>query len=115
MLSIGLITNEIFRRVEPNGRTMAEFLKDEFPELDLYSGIEDSRILDRIHNMRVVPSGLEDIFHLKAEKLKVPPTETLPNTPERLQRLNDGFTIKDIEIRPEYFLGMFNSEQFRRA
>ena len=42
MFSIGLITNEIFRRVEPHGRTMAEYLKQEFPGLDVYSAIKDT-------------------------------------------------------------------------
>jgi len=33
------ISNEIFRRVEPKGRTMVEFLREEFPDLDVYNGI----------------------------------------------------------------------------
>jgi len=32
------IVNEIFRRVEPKGRTLGEFLRQEFPGIDVYNG-----------------------------------------------------------------------------
>jgi len=36
-----ILANEIFRRVEPSGRTMAEYLREEFPDVGVYSGIAD--------------------------------------------------------------------------
>jgi len=44
-----LVLNEIFRRVEPSGRTMAEFLRDEFPDIDVRAGMtsdEQEQVVD---------------------------------------------------------------------
>lgn len=51
-LSRGLLMNEVFRRVEPYGRTMGEFLKEEFPEVDVFSGVEDKNLYNRIEDLR---------------------------------------------------------------
>ena len=42
-----IITNEIFRRVEPMGRTLGEYIHDFFPEMDIHLGIKDPKILNR--------------------------------------------------------------------
>ena len=39
-LTRAFIINEIFRRVEPEGRTLAEYLLYQFPEIDAFSGIQ---------------------------------------------------------------------------
>ena len=46
------ISNEIFRRVEPKGRTMVEFLREEFPDLDVYNGIQDPNVMSRVQDLR---------------------------------------------------------------
>jgi len=46
------ISNEIFRRVEPQGRTMAEFLRETWPGLGVYSGINDEDVLNRVQDLR---------------------------------------------------------------
>ena len=35
------LTNEIFRRVEPSGMTMAEYMLLKFPSISVYNGIQD--------------------------------------------------------------------------
>ena len=45
------ISNEIFRRVEPKGRTMAEYLREEFPEVDVFSGLKPAE-QDRVQDLR---------------------------------------------------------------
>ena len=53
-----LILNEIFRRVEPQGRTMAEFLRDEFPGVGVYSGIQDQSVMNRVQDLKEMPEGV---------------------------------------------------------
>ena len=49
-----LITNEIFRRVEPSGKTMGEYLKEEFEtDFDIHIGVA-KKDENRMHEMRNV-------------------------------------------------------------
>jgi len=40
-LTKDLISNEIFRRVESKGRTFGEYLREEFPDCNVNTGIVD--------------------------------------------------------------------------
>lgn len=43
-----LISNEIFRRVEPKGRTMGEFLREEFPDLNMHIGVDENSEAEKL-------------------------------------------------------------------
>lgn len=49
------VTNEIFRRVEPKGRTMGEYLREELGEFDIHVGLRREEDFERIEPMRDVP------------------------------------------------------------
>lgn len=66
-MSRELLANEIFRRVESKGRTMAEYLRQEFPDIDVYSGIpEDDKLQSRFQDLR--PNGKETDAYYKSIK-----------------------------------------------
>jgi hypothetical protein len=48
-----MITNEVFRRVEPSGRTMGEYLEQEFAEVDVHTRVLKSNkaVYDRIADL----------------------------------------------------------------
>ena len=48
----GLLINEIFRRVEPEGRTMSEYFRDEFSDIDIYAGAHKMDAGDRVKDIR---------------------------------------------------------------
>ena len=46
------ITNEIFRRVEPQGRTMGEYLRDHQQMFgDVYIGLRDPKVFDKVEDL----------------------------------------------------------------
>ena len=50
------ITNEIFRRVEPNGRTMGEYLRDDQKTFgDIYIGLRDPKLFEQVEELVGVP------------------------------------------------------------
>lgn len=51
------VTNEIFRRVEPKGRTMGEYLREELGEFDVHIGLRREQDFERIEPITVVPLG----------------------------------------------------------
>jgi len=57
-LNIDWITNEIFRRVEPEGRTMGEYWREEVQsqlDLDIFFNMDDEEVL-RCHDAVFHPS-----------------------------------------------------------
>ena len=57
----GWIANEVFRRVEPQGRTMGEFLRAEISEplgVDVYIGLKDEE-LDRVNPVQMLGFGYQ--------------------------------------------------------
>lgn len=57
----GWIANEVFRRVEPNGRTMGEFLRTEISEplgIDVYIGLKDEE-LERVNSVHMLGLGYQ--------------------------------------------------------
>lgn len=53
MVTRDMITNEIFRRVEPKGRTFGEYLWEEFPGVDVHGSIHSDDVYNRINTIRV--------------------------------------------------------------
>jgi hypothetical protein len=50
------IINEIFRRVEPNGRTMGEYVRaDQKVFGDIYIGLREQELFDRVEELVGVP------------------------------------------------------------
>ena len=62
---------------------MAEYLVAEFPGLGAYTGIQDADVLNRVHAIRQVPDGLEDIFKLENQEPEAPKTEMVEDSEER--------------------------------
>lgn len=60
----GLILNEIFRRIEPSGRTMGEYLAEELhPKgIDLHIGVKNAKDLARCVNLVPINSQLKDLL-----------------------------------------------------
>ena len=89
---------------------MAEYLLAEFPGLDVYSGIQQPHIYNRVYDMRFSDGGWWDIFHLYEENPKLPDVELVPVTPEREARSSNGWLWK-------WFHGWwsYNTEEWRRA
>lgn len=54
-LTRDLVSNEIFRRVEPQGRTMGEYMRDEWPDINAYIGVRDPSVMDRVQQMVPTP------------------------------------------------------------
>jgi len=54
------IANEIFYRV--TGKTMGEFLREEFPEINVHSGIESEEHFLNFSDLSCNPSGVRDMF-----------------------------------------------------
>ncbi|MEX1665299.1 serine hydrolase domain-containing protein [Zhongshania arctica] len=55
-LTRGWVANEVFRRVEPSGRTMGEFLRQEIStpfDADVYIGLQETE-LQRVSNVKVL-------------------------------------------------------------
>lgn len=58
-----ILTNEIFRRVEPRGRTMGEYLREEFAmDFDIHIGVT-KKDEQRLYDMRNVSmfKGIKDM------------------------------------------------------
>ncbi len=56
VFSKDLITNEIFRRVEPQGRTMGEYFREELMtqlDIDLFINMEEEE-MSRVHDVKVL-------------------------------------------------------------
>ena len=51
------VTNEIFRRVEPQGRTMGQYLREELSDYDVILGLREEKDFERIEPFTVVPLG----------------------------------------------------------
>ena len=67
----GWIANELFRRVEPEGRTMGEFIRSEISkklEADIYIGLTDAEI-ERINPVKAVGAGFQFLEGLKPSLL----------------------------------------------
>ena len=65
----GSLANELFRRVEPKGRTMAEYLRQEFPDVGVFSGIQEESILNREQFIRSNGKGPEEYYDSLMSKL----------------------------------------------
>ena len=68
-MSKDFLTNEIFRRVDPQGRTMSEYLKEEFPELDVYSGLQDESLLARVRDLNIASNSARDFYRGSKERM----------------------------------------------
>lgn len=48
---------------------MSEYLRDEFPDIDVYSGIDDNSILDRVRDIRTTGPGTFEASHIYDEEM----------------------------------------------
>ena len=126
-LTRGWVLNEIFRRVEPTGRTVGEYLRDEISckfGFDLFIGTEDPE-LGRVQDLRrwkvgkvaresVRPSVLGgrvdpsvmDMYKL-ARRLRRKKKESSANRPPPTEDLD--------KVKANEFIPMFNQEIVRRG
>ncbi|MEM9623726.1 MAG: serine hydrolase domain-containing protein [Pseudomonadota bacterium] len=104
----GWIANEVFRRVEPDGRTMGQFLRDEVStplQADVYINLlEDD--LPRINDVHMLGFGYQFWQGLVPKRLGRKMELNLAQTIAKLARLRAGFANRTTAKAPVPIAGM---------
>ena len=85
----GFIANEIFRRIEPQGRTMGEYLREEISQplaADVYLGLQDAEI-ERHSKVAMLGFGYQFLQGLIPRALGRRVELNLPQTLSKLSRM----------------------------
>ncbi len=88
----GWIANEVFRRVEPQGRTMGQFLRDEVSsvfDIDVHIGLQDAE-LERMSDVVMLGFGYQFVQGLVPRRLGRKTELNLAQTSAKLWRLLKG-------------------------
>ena len=63
------IANEIFRRVEPQKRTMGEYLSQELPDIDIHIGLHDQEAQDRVVDLKNMSGFVRDLYTSSSSRI----------------------------------------------
>ena len=118
----GFIANEIFRRIEPQGRTMGEYLREEISQplaADVYLGLQDTEI-ERHSNVAMLGFGYQFLQGLVPRVLGRRVELNLPQTLSKLARMRSGMRQRSTPKAPAPIEGMkqlsvFDSEGVTRG
>ena len=104
----GWIANEVFRRVEPTGRTMGEFLREEIStplNIDVFIGLHDLEI-PRISKVVPLGFGFQFLQSLLPRAVGRKMELNLPQTAAKLWRLRDAMKNRTTTGTPTPITGM---------
>jgi len=104
----GWIANEVFRRVEPSGRTMGQFLREEIStplEIDVYIGLHDHE-LARINEIALLGFGLQFVQSLRPKRMGRKIELNLAQIIAKLWRLRAGMKNRTTKGSPVPIVGM---------
>lgn len=104
----GWIANEVFRRVEPSGRTMGQFLREEIStplEIDVYIGLHDHE-LARINEIALLGFGLQFVQSLRPKRMGRKIELNLAQIIAKLWRLRAGMKNRTTKGSPVPIAGM---------
>jgi CubicO group peptidase (beta-lactamase class C family) len=104
----GWIANEVFRRVEPTGRTMGEFLRDEVSvplEVDVFIGLHDQE-LPRISEVATLGVGFQFLQSLRPRAMGRKMELNLAQTIAKIARLAKGMKGRTTVGAPTPIAGM---------
>ena len=104
----GWIANEVFRRVEPSGRTMGEFLRDEVStalDVDVFIGLRDDE-LSRVSEVVMLGVGYQLLQGLVPKAFGRKIELNLPQTVAKLSRLLLGARGRTNRKAPTPIAGM---------
>ena len=104
----GWIANEVFRRVEPTGRTMGEFLREEISaplSIDVFIGLHDLEI-PRINKVVPLGFGFQFLQSLLPRAVGRRMELNLPQTAAKFWRLRDGLKNRTTTGTPIPITGM---------
>jgi CubicO group peptidase (beta-lactamase class C family) len=104
----GWIANEVFRRVEPSGRTMGEFLRDEISvplSADVHIGLHDND-LPRLSEVRMLGFGYQFAQSLVPRAMGRKMELNLAQTIAKVSRLRQGLNNRTTAGTPVPLAGM---------
>ncbi len=104
----GWIANELFRRVEPEGRTMGQYLREEISGplgVDVYIGLQDEE-LPRINDVVMLPWGYQLRQSLVPKAMGRRMEQNMMQTAAKLWRLRAGFKNRTTADAPVPIAGM---------
>ena len=104
----GFIANEIFRRIEPQGRTMGEYLREEISQplaADVYLGLQDAEI-ERHSKVAMLGFGYQFLQGLIPRALGRRVELNLPQTLSKLSRMRSGMKRRTTLKAPAPIEGM---------
>lgn len=104
----GWVANELFRRVEPDGRTMGEFLRAEVSEpldLDVYIGLPESE-LPRLNPVALLGFGYQFLQGLVPRGFGRRVEMNLLQTTSRIARLRSGMQRSSRKNAPPTIAGL---------
>lgn len=104
----GWIANEVFRRVEPSGRTMGEFLREEISkplDADVYIGLQEHE-LERLNPVALLGFGYQFRQSLRPKAMGRKMELNLAQTLAKLWRLRAGIRNRTTSRAPTPIAGM---------
>jgi CubicO group peptidase (beta-lactamase class C family) len=104
----GWIANEVFRRVEPSGRTMGQFLREEISTplgLDVFIGLHDHE-LSRINEIALLGIGLQFVQSLRPRRMGRKIELNLAQIIAKLWRLRAGMKNRTTAGSPVPIAGL---------
>ena len=117
----GLIANEIFRRIEPSGRTMGEFLRAEISQplgVEVYFDLnaDQAHNLCRVKARKLVPQLLDSIVPgSQARRIGLTPQELFARGRRILPAVRRPVFLKTNPLMKEEGFGVFDSAGWLQA